>query len=87
MTFEINTESKTVMIKSHGHTFKEIEKELNKILGKDWKDYSLSGDNAFLYIPYIPNSYPWIYQNTPYLDAQPYVVTPSPTVTTVSSYV
>jgi len=59
MTFEINTESKSVTIKSFGHTFKEIKNDLRKVLGKDWEDYKLYVDNSVTYIPSFPQSYPW----------------------------
>lgn len=66
MIFEINTESKSVTIKSFGHTFKEIKDELKKVLGKDWEDYKLYVDNAVTYIPALPQPYyPVWYDNSP----------------------
>ena len=73
MTIEIDTENKTVTIKSYGHTFKEIEAKLKKYLGKDWGEYKLCAEGPITYIPSYPNPYPSI----------PYWHTPYPTVTTV----
>jgi len=80
MTFEINTQSKSVTIKAFGHTFKEIKNEMRKVLGEDWEDYKLYAGST---ITYIPSSYP-SYPQPVWYDNSPFIVNPTPILTSVT---